>query len=80
MPVQNRPAFLRYIGIDYSGAAVPFISFLESASLLHTLVSIALLASVGFYISQRHKTRSAAAWGRCGSRARLSAASGDSGK
>ena len=43
------------------GAAVPFIAFLERATLLVTLVGVALLAIFGFYYSHRHKSTSTAA-------------------
>jgi len=43
------------------GAAVPLIAYLERASLLVTLVSVALLAIVGFYLSHRRKPTSTAA-------------------
>ncbi len=43
------------------GAAVPFIAFLERATLLVTLVSIALLAIIGFYVSHHRKASSTVA-------------------
>ena len=43
------------------GMAVPFIAFLERATLLVTLVSVALLAVAGFYISHHRKATSTVA-------------------
>jgi hypothetical protein len=40
------------------GAAVPFLALLQRASLLVTLVSVALLAIAGFYISHHRKATS----------------------
>jgi hypothetical protein len=43
------------------GAAVPFLALLQRASLLVTLVSVALLAIVGFYLSHRRRPTSTTA-------------------
>jgi hypothetical protein len=43
------------------GAAVPFVAFIERSALLVTLVSVAVLAIVGFYVSHHRKAAATAA-------------------